>query len=741
MGQRVMLPKPNIEIGEKTRRAVLKAAGAALGVASIGTASGHPGSLTGENNKFYGGTDGYLGDNVADTSSDDVSLVGYHSGGGVGPASLSGQPEDAHRGAFSEFRIHDDLAFASVFSARGDDSQRGVAIFDISDFTRADESTNFEHADLRLVSFVRNDNSQAACMDVKVSDDGDYVFVCKQAVTALFGEGRGTEPNTDNHGNSAGAGSLMVVDVSDPGNPEVTDEESLSHWSVGPHNGWYHQIGGEEYFFTVHGTSGAASKVNTFRFDRASGQLQQVNAWSWDTNLSQADYGADSNQWYHHDINIQEDPKTGRPLAYLHCWDAGLRIFDVSDPLNVHEVGVFEQYGAHHAVPAPALIDGKRVAITGHENPDSEYHAHIDGHETGRYNIVDCDPLDEALDPESDVERVYLGCASSVRNNPNEQPLARAPYQMYDVDDPSVETFDDRSELDYWALIEDGESWDAAPGFDEEADRAENGEDPGKFQQNGFADFRVSSHNIDMDTQGNLYSGHYHAGARILDVDVSGRSLSETGYFREGKKIPEDRTLGFDDDVTGGTLDGLTASTPFFWNAVGRNGLVFAGGINGGPHVMYQEGAPLGSDTPIDVDIERDHDSSVVTAGQTHRVTITADSDEDVVVRDAVPSTWNVFEEYSPDLADTHEIAGYRTIVELELDENGEATYVVSAPEGTGKTGGYTFGPVEYARSDGNGNADVDSDFGGGNSTTNRLWRKENGAVKSVNVVGVDTSL
>ncbi|MEF8808905.1 hypothetical protein [Natronomonas sp.] len=77
-----MLPKPNIDIGEKTRRAVLKAAGAALGVASIGTASGHPGSLTGENNKFYGGTDGYLGDNVADASSDDICLVGYHSGGG-----------------------------------------------------------------------------------------------------------------------------------------------------------------------------------------------------------------------------------------------------------------------------------------------------------------------------------------------------------------------------------------------------------------------------------------------------------------------------------------------------------------------------------------------------------------------------------------------------------------------------------------------------------------------------------
>jgi hypothetical protein len=747
-----MLPKPNLEFGEKTRRAVLKAAGAALGVATFGTAAGHPGKVGGGNNKFYGGTDGYLGDNVADASSDDVSLVGYHSGGGVGPASLSGRPEDAHRGAMSEFRVHDDLAFASVFSAQGEDSQRGVAIFDISDFTRAESDAELDSAELTLLSFVRNDNSQSACMDVKVSDDGDYVFVCKQAVTALFGEGTGTEPNTDNHGNSAGAGSLVAVDVSDPGNPEVTDEESLSHWSVGPHNGWYHQIGGEEYFFTVHGTSGAASKVNTFQFDRASGQLQQANAWSWDTNLAGGAYGADSNQWYHHDINVQEDPKTGRPLAYLHCWDAGLRIFDVSDPLNAQEVGVFEQYGAHHAVPAPTLVDGKRVAVTGHENPDSQYHPHIpsDKHESGRYNLVDCDPLDKALfdDPEKggdpDVEKVYLGCASSVRNGPAE-PLSRAPYQMYAGNDSAHvvggENDPDR-ELDYWVLIGQDENWEDVrdDGFEYEANHDGNGEAPGPYS--GFSDFRLSAHNIDMDTDGRLYSGHYHAGARFIDVDAENGSLEETGYFREGKEIPNDRALGFDDEVTGGTLDGLTASTPFFWNAVEHNGVVFAGGINGGPHALHKEGAPVGDDTPIDVEIERNHDSSVVTGGQTHRVTITADSDEDIVVRDAVPAAWNV-SEFSPDLVGKHEIDGYRTIVELELTD-GEATYVVEAPDGTApsNSGSYTFGPVEYARAGaGDDYADVDSDFGGGNSPTNRLWRKENGAVTSVNVVGIDTAL
>lgn len=732
---------PQTDLGEKTRRAVLKAAGAALGIATVGSAKGHPGSLTGENNKFYGGTQGYLGDNVADAS-ESVDLVGYHSGGGVGPASLSGQPEDAHRGAMSEMRIHDDLAFVSIFSARGGDSQRGVAILDISDFTRAESKADLESAELTLLSFVRNDNSQSACMDVKVSDDGDYIFVCKQAVTALFGEGLGSEPNAKNHGTTAGVGSLIAVDVSDPGNPEVTDEESLSHWSVGPHNGWYHQIGGTEYFFTVHGTSGAASAVNAFQFDRSSGQLQQVNAWSWDTNLAAGEYGIESNQWYHHDLQIQEDPRTGRPLAYVHCWDAGLRIFDVSDPLDPREVGVFEQEGAHHAVPGPALINGKRVVVTGHENPDSHYHDYIGdspGGETGRYHLIDLDALDRALDPDDVIERVYLGCASTVRGSDIE-PRQRAPYQMYDTDAESVLVLADQTELDTWTLIGEGEGWEAAPGFEEEAEKAnedpdgESEENPGEYD--GFSDFRLSSHNLDMDTKGRLYAGHYHAGARFFQI-TNDFEIEPTGYFREGKEVPTERTMGFDDPTGTGTVEGLTAATPFFWNAVERNGVVFSSGINGGPHVMHHDDATVGDDTPVDVDIERDHDSAVALSTEAYRVTISVDTDEDVLVRDAVPTEWTVLEEYSPAIRGIDEIDGYRRIVELDV-EDGEASYIVETPE---TFGSYTFGPVEYALADDNGAADVDSDYGGGNTTTNRLWRKDNAAVDSVTVVGTGSPL
>jgi hypothetical protein len=54
MKRRAILPQT--EFGEKTRRAVLKAAGAVLEITGFGSAAGHPGHITCENNNFYCGT-------------------------------------------------------------------------------------------------------------------------------------------------------------------------------------------------------------------------------------------------------------------------------------------------------------------------------------------------------------------------------------------------------------------------------------------------------------------------------------------------------------------------------------------------------------------------------------------------------------------------------------------------------------------------------------------------------------
>jgi hypothetical protein len=43
-----------------------------------------------------------------------------------------------------------------------------------------------------------------------------------------------------------------------------------------------------------------------------------------------------------HDVFVQQHPVTMAYLAYVAYWDAGLRIYDVTDPANPAEIGVFD---------------------------------------------------------------------------------------------------------------------------------------------------------------------------------------------------------------------------------------------------------------------------------------------------------------------------------------------------------------------------------------------------------------
>lgn len=725
-----------------TRRAILKAAGGALGVAAFGVpASAH--------NKFGGGTEGYLGDNVADAA-ERTELVGYHSAGDVGPASTAGQPENTHRGAMTELRVHDDLAFVSMFSARDDDAQRGLAIFDVSDFTRATSEGDLEHADLTLLSFVRNDNAAAACMDVKVSDDGNWAFVCKQPVAALYGESEEWEIDDDDHSTSPAAAALDAVDVSDPGNPEVTDTVALSRWVIGPHNSWHHQIGGEEYVFTAHGADGVSGSLNVFSFDRETGQLQQLDTWSWPGQEESLDETS-TLQNYAHDVVVQDDPRFGVPIAYLSYLDAGTRILDVSDPTDIEELGVFEAQRAHHSVPAPTLIGGKRVFLVGHENPDGEPQSEggyvLEGGETGYYYLVDADPLDAVI--EDDSEPVYLGAASILWAADDEryEPLTGAPFRMYQ-DRPGADPEAEPQELDNWVLIGPEEGWADAPGFEAEAENADDpDEEPGPYD--GFDNFRLTTHNLDVDADGTVYAGHYHAGARFYEIvapgdplpdgpgveDVDGEAgdearewhLLETAYYRRGTEIPEEAALIGDGDLG----EGLTASTPFFWSLVQRNGVAFASGINAGPHAIVHDDARIGDDTPVDCSVEREADASLFTAGQTSQIRVHVDADEPVRIRDRIPGEWDVV---GGDVSVEEISGGDRKVVTFdEAVREGTLRYFVEVPEELADTGAYTAGPVEYAR------PEPASEYGGGVSANNFLWRKENGETVTKTVVGLET--
>lgn len=658
-------------LSQTTRRAVMKAAAGLFGTAAVaGSGSGHP--TVGLRARMFEG-------NEPEERSANVDLESYHSLGGVGPESTSGDASDPHFGGLFEFRTADDIAVISVFSSRRPTPQRGLAVLDISDFTRAESQTDLNNASLTVLSFVRNDNGGAAWMDAKLSDDGQYVFVSQQPFPAAFLEA-GDGVTTDGHSADPDVKGALVVDISDPGNPSVV-AKGEGQSPTGPHNAWYHQIGGAEYMFTNAG--------DVFEFDRSTETLRNVAFW---------DLGG-------HDLVIQEDPRHGIPIMYYSDWDGGLRLFDVSDPtvgdVTEHELGVFEMERAHFSVPTPTLLHGKRLAVAGQENPSSDDGVNVDGGQSGFLYLVDCDPIDAVLAGDESGP-VDLGTASDTI--------------------PAEDQADAHTELDRWTLFESSETdWGDVPGFQHEQERAEDDEDD--FEQyDGFPDYNLSPHNFDINADGKIALGHYHAGQRFIDI-TSDLELVSDGYHREYRDIPLDATI-----------EELLKATPFHWSSVLRNGVAFTGGINAGAHVFGHDDLRVGSDPVLDADVDLEVDGSIYTASRTARIDVTVDADEPVQARVRLPTEWDIL------AGDSHEaetlavengaVDEFRTLVTFRgVHTDATLTLLVQVDDSTTFR---TVGPVEYAR------PDVDSQFGGGNGISNRLWRKENAAVESVGVLGVN---
>ncbi|PSQ20359.1 hypothetical protein BRD04_08540, partial [Halobacteriales archaeon QS_9_67_17] len=458
---------------ELSRRAFTRlTAATASGLAITGGASAHPSGSSSDH-----------GDHAHDTKQK-TTQVGYHSLGGVGSASVSGDPDEPHYGGLSEIRVRGDLAFVSIFSSEDPTNDRGLAILDVSDYTQATDESELTTAEPTVLSFIRNDNAGSAVMDVKLSGDGNYAFICKQPLTVLF-DAAGTGSGTDGDSVSPEGAALQAFDVSDPGNPELVG--SYDGWGLGPHNCFHHVIDGQDYVFAVKGADGTTAGLYVFEFDRTTGALALVNYWTSDSELAQAEAGTEGNTFYAHDIVVQEDPRTGTPYGYFANWNSGARVLDLSEPTNIVELGAFGMDRAHHVAPAPGLVDGKRVFVVGQENPDD------DSGYTGFCYLVDADPVDDY-----DGSPIDLGTASA-----NADPASAG------------------GELDKWVWRDDTD----------------------------FANFTLSSHNLDVTANGYVHLGHYHAGTRYLQIDSpngngngSGDpqewSLTENGYYRSHEHVP-----------------------------------------------------------------------------------------------------------------------------------------------------------------------------------------------------------
>jgi hypothetical protein len=368
------------------RRTVLAAtAGTVALTAGAGAADAHTLGSTSSSSS----TDGHdHTDASLHGATSDVELLDYHSLGDVGSSSETGGADSPHYGAITELRVHGDYAYVGVFSAKDPTNDRGMYVLDVSEFNAASNTSDLRDAELEVVSFLRNPNAASAVMDVKVSDDGDYVFLGKQPYSAVYDD-LDPVPTSDGDDATASAAAIQAVDVSDPANPEVVG--SYDAWDTGPHNAWYHRIDGTEYVFAIHDTQDGTSGIWVFEFDRTTGALVLLEKWNADGHISDGNL-VDDDLRYAHDIVVQDDPRLGIPVAYFSYWSSGLFALDASDPTSMEVIGHFSMPVTHYAEPAPEFIDGKRVVVVGQEQSSQ-----TDG-TSGYVKLLDADGLDEGYD-------------------------------------------------------------------------------------------------------------------------------------------------------------------------------------------------------------------------------------------------------------------------------------------------------------------------------------------------------
>lgn len=572
-------------LGEQTRRTVLRGTVATLGIGvTTGVGSAHDWSDAGGNSKFVASDDD---DRASDDDpepetrgkSKNATRVGYHSLGDVGTESESGQPEDPHQGGLTEIRVQTnedldrDFAYVGVFSSSDDSGNRGMAIIDVTEYTRAEGSGDLEDAEMEVVSFLPNNNTGTAIMDVKPNESGDFVFLGTQPISLLYDDVSTSEPE-DDLGTGTNTGGLIAVDVSDPENPKAVASISNEIFTTGIHNLFSHRIDGEDYVFANKDIDqDSIAGLYVYKLDRSLAEptLEPINYYNVNGDYGREQAAAPTpvpgGDHYCHDNEVIDDPRTGIPTLYLAYWDQGVHTLDVSDPSDIEKIGQFDMKQAHFVTPAPELVplrdaDGnviedehgdsvkKRVVVASHEEPSSDYD---DGDE-------------EKTNPDS-TGTVFLIDADGIHETERSTEMGElANWTWYD--DPDME----------------------------------------------FENFELSPHNSDVskhtvkpggkiDEQFWIHQGHYYAGVQFLrirageddgttggfdrDHDATDWSITEEGFSR-----PVEEDLEEDSG-----LEGLTGVTPDIWAAVELNGVTFLSDINQGVHAIHYDDFPVGSET------------------------------------------------------------------------------------------------------------------------------------------------
>ncbi|HWG92429.1 MAG TPA: hypothetical protein VNZ52_16410 [Candidatus Thermoplasmatota archaeon] len=301
--------------------------------------------------------DGHNHSNPAEHAlwTDTMEKLGYHP---------LGEEPNKTRGTYGEIDIVGDTAFVAVLGDQGETP--GVLIVDISD-----------RVNPKVLSFTPVLYPRLA--DVKGDPSGDYFYVGSQAWTfnTNFPQ-RFRQPTPEILQDSQKRlqwmyqDGLQIYDARDKTQPAKIVGGAVSE--EGCHMIMPFEIAGGFYIFCV-GTT-----INIFEVNPASGsatlvsQYQPQNPEGLDTILDNDK--SDPNRFFTearlglrpHDMTVQLDPTTGKPVMIASYWDWGLRVVDVSDPKNPKELGRWTGDEATHYegnvhTGLMTVVEGRRVIV------------------------------------------------------------------------------------------------------------------------------------------------------------------------------------------------------------------------------------------------------------------------------------------------------------------------------------------------------------------------------------------
>lgn len=444
-------------------------------------------------------------------------------------------------------------------------------------------------------------------LDVKyLQYNGDeYVIVQNQLI-----DPGNADPNVGEWGDPAQV-TVTLIDVSDKYNPTYVDAWYDADHPSGPHNLYTHMIDNEWYIFVANpdyeqcdigqGDACGGITIAHLNFDGPSDSPRILKVGEAEVNWQNTLGG-----WiYIHDMTVQtwpgedqQDPRYGRTYIYGAYWEAGLRIFDVSDVPHPQNSPIEYAFiaGGCAATLGTQLTCNWRAPEVGQwmEFADLDEDGQIDCGCTGNENggrasyIHYAEPMDKMVDashlgyPAGKMHLTFL--ATEVLETTVGTGLG------YLIDTTEYEMFNGQVTFKPQVI----HSWEIPfaeqhhiPGGEEWLLFSPHNSDAEIFETNSA--LGLPDQSLGGNWDGRIYLSSYHAGLWIIDIET---------LMLEGRSSELNRTEVHSVSTIGYHLphgqDGIPLSssyydfgwTPFIWAAEYHNGYTYLSCITTGLYIV-----------------------------------------------------------------------------------------------------------------------------------------------------------